>query len=114
MNIQITCRHSKVSQDTQQYLKEELANLEKYYDRITSCHVILDIEHIDKIAEIILSVQGTTVNAKAKSDNLGKAVDTALQKITRQLKKFNQKLKNHKSIKDLKTVYDHAYSGQIE
>lgn len=106
MNIQITCRHTKVSQDTQQFLRDELKSLEKYYDRMTSCHVILDTEHLNKIAEIIVSVQGSTVNAKAKSDNLGKSVDIALQKITRQLKKFNQKLKNHKNVKDMNVPYN--------
>lgn len=114
MNIQITCRHTKVSQDTQQYLKEELNNLEKYYDRITSCRVILDSEHLDKIVEMVINVQGSTVNAKGKSENLGKSVDIALQKITRQLKKFNQKQKNHKIIKDFKAEYDPTYSEQID
>ena len=98
MNIQITSRHSKVSKQTQDYLKSELINLEKFNDRMTSSHVILDSEHINKIVEIIINVQGSTVNAKAKSDNLGKSVDLALQKITRQLKKFKQKIKNHKKI----------------
>ena len=96
MNIQITSRHSKVSQSTHDYLKAELQNLEKYYDRMTSSHVILDTEHINKIVEIIINVRGLTVSAKAKSDTLGKSVDIALGKITRQLKKLNQKLKDHK------------------
>jgi putative sigma-54 modulation protein len=65
---------------------------------MTSSHVILDSEHINKIVEIIVNVQGSTVNAKAKSDNLGKSVDLALQKMTRQLKKFKQKMKNHKNV----------------
>lgn len=98
MNIQITSRRSKVSKQTQDYLKSELINLEKFNDRMTSSHVILDSEHINKIVEIVINVQGSTVNAKAKSDNLGKSVDLALQKITRQLKKFKQKTKNHKNV----------------
>ena len=111
MNIQITSRRSKVSQETQDYLNGELKNLEKFYDKMTSSHVILDAEHINKIVEIIISVQGSTVNAKAKSDSLGKSVDMALQKITRQLKRFNQKMKNHKNInlKDI-TIPDQADS----
>ncbi len=114
MNIQITSRHSKVSKQTQDYLKSELGNLEKFYDRMTSSHVILDIEHINKIVEIIINVQGSTVNAKAKSDNLGKSVDMALQKITRQLKKFNQKMKNHKmvNIKDIQVPYNEESLSQ--
>ena len=108
MNIQITSRRSKVSKQTQDYLKSELRNLERFNDRMTSSHVILDSEHINKIVEIIINVQGSTVNAKAKSDNLGKSVDMALQKITRQLKKFNQKIKNHKNvkIKDIQVPYE--------
>jgi ribosomal subunit interface protein len=50
--------------------------------------------------EIIVNVQGSTLNAKAKSDNLGKSVDDALQKITRQLKKIKEKIKDHKKIKE--------------
>lgn len=101
MNIQITSRRSKVSKDTQSYLKQELENLDKYYDRITSSHVILDNEHINKTVEIIVNVQGSTVNAKAKSDNLGKSVDDALSKVIRQLKKFKGKIKTHKKTKEL-------------
>jgi putative sigma-54 modulation protein len=100
MNIQITSRRSKVSQDTKSFLKRELENLDKYYDKITSGHVILDNEHINKTVEIIVNVQGSTLNARAKSDNLGKSVDDALQKITRQLKKIKEKIKDHKKIKE--------------
>lgn len=106
MNIQITSRHSKVSQKSQEYLKGELKNLEKYYDRITSIHVILDSEHVKKVVEIIINVQGNTVKAKAKADNLRKSVAMALQKIKRQLKKFNEKLKDHKNVKDTKTSFE--------
>ncbi len=96
MNIQITSRHSKASNQVQEYLKNELKDLEKYCDKITSCHVILDSEHILKTVEIIIYIQGNTVKANAKTENLGKSVDEAMQKIVRQLKKFNKKKKNHK------------------
>ncbi len=102
MNIQITTRHAKVSKDSQEYLKEELVHLEKYYDKMTSCHVILDTEHINKTVDISITAQGKVINAKGKSDNLGKSVDMALQKAIRQLKKLNDKIKTHKSTKELK------------
>lgn len=105
MNIQITSRHSKVSNETHEYLKKELTSLEKYYDRITSCHVILNNEHVKKVVEITLSIQGNTINAKGKADNLGKTIDVTLQKIKRQLKKNNEKLKNHKNNKEVITTF---------
>lgn len=99
MNIQITSRHTKISQDTQDYLKAELDNLSKYYDKITSCHAILDSEHIDKKVEISMNVLNHSIVARASAENLGKAVDDALGKVRRQLKKFNEKLKQHKNNK---------------
>ncbi len=101
MNIQITSRHSKVSQDTQAYLKNELNSLDKYYDKITSGHVIIDSENILKIVEIVLNIQGSTINAKAKSENFGKSVDMALNKVIRQLKKTNEKIKGHKKVREV-------------
>ena len=101
MNIQITSRRSKVSKDTKSFIKQELENLDKYYDKITSSHVILDSENINKTVEIIVNIQGSTVNAKAKSENLGKSIDDAFQKIIRQLKKFKGKIKTHKKTKEL-------------
>lgn len=112
MNIQITSRRSKVSKQTQDYIKSELKNLEKFNNQMTSSHVILDSEHINKIVEIIISVQGSTVNAKAKSDNLGKSVDLALQKITRQLKKFKQKMKDHNNI-NIKEIQAPYWSEEV-
>lgn len=101
MNIQITTRHSKVSKDSHEYLKKELVHLEKYHDKMTSCHVILDTEHISKTVDISIVAQGKSINAKGKSDNVGKSVDMALQKAIRQLKKLNDKVKAHKCSKEI-------------
>ncbi len=99
MNVQITSRHSKVSQDTQNFIKDELARLEKFSDMIQSCHVIIDTERKVKVVELVAKLNGTSVTAKATEDNIGKAVDSALHKIARQLKKYNERLKDHKAVK---------------
>jgi putative sigma-54 modulation protein len=98
MNIQITARHGKASQTLQDTLTSDLQRLERFSDKITSCHAILDNEHSEKLAEVIVNVQGTTVNAKARAETIGKAADMVMEKIERQLKKFNDKLKNHKAV----------------
>ncbi|MBN1604282.1 MAG: ribosome-associated translation inhibitor RaiA [Chitinispirillaceae bacterium] len=97
MEIQITSRHNKASQALQDTITTELQRMEKFIDKITSCHVILDSEHVDKTVEITLSAPGHQVVASAKADNLGKAIDEALSKTERQLKKLNEKIKNHKT-----------------
>lgn len=98
MEIQITTRHSqnKASQTLQDTITAELTKMERFYDKITSCKVILDSEHIDKVVEISMATQGHQLVSTAKADNLGKAIDEALTKTERQLKKLNEKVKSHK------------------
>ncbi len=96
MEIQITSRHNKASQKLQDNITAELKKMERFYDKITSCRVVLDSEHVDKIVEISMTTQGHQLIATAKADNLGKAIDSALAKTERQLKKLNQKIKSHK------------------
>ena len=96
MEIQITSRHSKASKSLQATMTEELMKVGKFYDKITTCHVILDSEHVEKVAEITMSTLGRQVVAAAKAENMGKAFYDALAKAERQLKKLNAKLKDHK------------------
>src|SRR5512142_3111316 len=96
MEIQITSRHQKASPELQDTITDELNKLEKYFEKITSCHVVLDSEHVDKTVEITMHTLGHEVVANAKADNIGKAIDEALTRIERQLKKLNEKIKNHK------------------
>ncbi len=96
MEIRITSRHNKASQSLQDTITAELDKLERFSEKITSCHVILDTEHLDQTVEISMHVFGHQVVATAKEENIGKAFDSALEKVERQLIKINQKIKDHK------------------
>jgi ribosome-associated inhibitor A len=102
METQITHRHAKASPEIKELIEEKLAKLEKFHDKITSCHVILDTEHpASRIAEVVMNVQGQTLTVKSKSEAIGKSIDEALEKIERRLKKLNEKIKDHKAPKPL-------------
>lgn len=97
MNVQITCRHTKVPSGTQDYIKGEVEALVKYYDKITSAHVVLDSDNpLRKSVEIDLHVAGHQLTAHSTAENYGKAAEESLEKITRQLKKQSDKIKSHK------------------
>jgi putative sigma-54 modulation protein len=97
MKIQFTARHFKSSKDQQEMIQSEIDRLERFYERITKCHVILDAEHKARlVAEITISTRGKTLVAKASSDIMGKAIDAAISKIERQLKKLNEKKRDHR------------------
>jgi putative sigma-54 modulation protein len=97
MDIQITSRHEKASASLQQTIADEFGKLEKYYDKLTSCHIILDNERGMEILEVVIATAGHTVNATAKAASIGKAIDEAFMKAERQLAKIFGKRKDHKS-----------------
>jgi putative sigma-54 modulation protein len=96
MDVKITSRHTKASQDLQDTIAAEIGKLEKFYEKITSCHVVLDSESLDKTVEITMHAHGRQIVGSAKAENLGKAIDEAVAKVERQLKKLNEKVKDHK------------------
>ncbi len=99
MKIQITARHFHASPQLHSSLKESLTQIEKFNDSITSAHVILDAEKSGvRRAEIVVKILDKTVCAHAEEDNMYKAIEAMLEKVERQLKKQNEKLKDHKSI----------------
>ena len=99
MKIQITARHFHASPQLHASLKESLNKIEKFNDSITGAHVILDAQKSGaRRAEIIVRVLEKTICVHAEEDNMYKAIDAMLDKVERQLKKENEKLKVHKSV----------------
>jgi putative sigma-54 modulation protein len=96
MESQITFRHSKASDSLRQVIQDDLDKLQRFYDSITSARVVLDTDSINKKAEIVLNLYSHTVTATSKAENIGKAWAETMGKAERQLKKINEKLKNHK------------------
>jgi len=97
MEIQITSRHSKTSESLKETITDELNKLEKFYDKFTSCHVVLDNDAADKSVEIVINLNSHTVAAIGKAENVGKALDEAITKAGRQIQKISQKIKEHKA-----------------
>ena len=99
MKVQITARHFHASQHLHQNLQESLEKLAKFNDSMTGAHIILDAEKSGvHRAEGIIKILDKSVHAQAEDGTMGRAIEFMLEKLERQLKKENEKLKGHKSI----------------
>jgi putative sigma-54 modulation protein len=99
MKIQITARHFHASPQLHASLKESLNKIAKFNDSILGAHVILDAEGNGvRRAEIIVKILDKQICAQAEEDNMYKAIESMLDKVERQLKKENEKLKIHRSV----------------
>jgi len=98
MNIKVTARHFNASDALQAKVQEASENLQKFYPNITDISVILDAEKKNvRRVEFVVHVLGHTVTAEGEEENMGKALEVAIERVERQLKKENEKLKSHKA-----------------
>lgn len=95
MKIEITARNFRLTTKTQEYVENELNRLEKLYDGIIDCQVILEKIKNDNIAHIILRVYKKNLVTKDTSDEMFKSIDGAAEKLRRRLKKYKQKLRDY-------------------
>ncbi|MBN2280919.1 MAG: ribosome-associated translation inhibitor RaiA [Candidatus Marinimicrobia bacterium] len=94
MEMEITVRHHELPEKVKEYAKNEMAVLEKYFDRIVSARMILDTQKEGEIAELTLHITGKDIIAKEISDNFTKSIDAAVKKATTQLKRYIEKRNN--------------------
>ncbi len=108
MQIIITGRHIVVTPALKDYIDEKLERLDKkYFLKIVESHVILDVEKYRQVAEIIIVGKHMRLTGKEETGDLYTSIDNALAKIAGQLKRFKDKLKEHK-MKEEKVINEDA------
>ncbi len=106
MQINVTFRHTKPSEELKDYVRERYSRLMKYSDSPMNVHVVLSSEKFRNTAEVVVSGNGIRAAAKQEHDDLRAAIDLVLDKIERQLKKFREKIKSKR--------YSSASAGSIQ
>jgi len=93
MRITFTARHFEASEQLREYVEKEVRKLQKFFNHIVDCEVILTNEKSTAIVEINLNVYNSQLTAKTKSEDFHKSVDMAVKKMERQLKRYKGKLR---------------------
>jgi len=96
MQVMTTFRHMEQSEALKAYVEEKLERVNKYIDEPISAQVYFSVEKIRHIVEIVITGRGITTKASEATNDMYAAVDMVLDKIERQLKRYKEKLKDHK------------------
>ncbi len=97
MKISVTFRNAEGENWQKEYVDDRLKKMKKYIDRPVEAHVVLSVEKFRNVAEVNLMADGLNVNAKEESKDMHLAIDNAIEKIERQLKKHKEKIRGHKT-----------------
>ena len=96
MQVLVTFRHVSPSNALREYAEEKVQRVEKYVRKVSAAHVILSVDKRRHIAEVTLSAARHTLTATEETSDLYAAIDLAMDKIERQVKKLSAKRKDRK------------------
>lgn len=95
------------------YAFEKLDRFDKFLQNPAKANVVLTVEKFRHIAEINISGDGFTINAHEETSDMYSAIDMALDKIDKQIKKNKQKFKKRRSTAARSKSYPHEGIGEV-
>ena len=98
MKIHLVARGTKLTQPMADFIEERIGKLQHHFEQIIWAQVILSIETKKSLntAEIIVHAARQTFKASGAATDLYAAVDMAGDRIESQVKKYKEKMKDHR------------------
>ncbi|OOY36201.1 ribosome hibernation-promoting factor, HPF/YfiA family [Solemya velum gill symbiont] len=97
MQINLTGRHIDITDSLRDYVTSKMDRIERHFDHVTNIHVVLDVEKLRQKAEASFHISGHDIFAEAENEDMYAAIDSLVDKLDRQLLKYKEKMKNHRS-----------------
>ena len=95
MQLSITGHHIEVTPALREKVESKLGKLEKHFDHLTAVHCILTVEKLRHKAEATVHLSGGTIHADATEEDMYAAIDSLVDKLSRQVQKHKEKLTDH-------------------
>ncbi len=97
MQVAITCRHGSLHAETRDHVAQKAEKLLTYFDRITAIQVTFDFSNGAALAEILVDAEHKhNFVATETATEAGVAFDGALAKMEQQLRKYKERIQNHR------------------
>lgn len=96
MDVTITGRQMDMTPALKEYVESRAKKIEKYTSKAAQAIFTLKVEKYRHTAEVLVKLNGFILQAEEETDAMYASVDKAMSKIERQLKKYKEKLCNHR------------------
>src|SRR5690606_25718075 len=89
----------ETSEPVKAYVEEKVSRVKKYIDEPIDAQVVVSVEKkIRHRAEVTIVAKGITIKASEETNDMYAAIDNVVDKIERQLKRYKEKIKEHKPL----------------
>lgn len=97
MQITVLGRHMEITDALKNYATERFEKLDRYLPGNTQATIILSVvKKVHHIAEASIKANGVLVQASEETEEMYSSIDLLLEKIERRLRKYKEKLSDHK------------------
>ncbi len=98
MQITVTGRHVRVTQEVKDYAARKAEKLPRFYDRVQAIEVVLDHEGGDFTVDMIVTAGKSNFIAHESGPDVFALVDLITDKLERQLTRHKEKFRNRKHL----------------
>ena len=95
MQLTVTGHHIDVTPSLKNYVDSKLAKLERHFDNMSDIHCVLTVEKLAHKAEATIQLAGGSIHADSTESDMYAAIDGLVDKLSRQVTKFKEKLTDH-------------------
>lgn len=114
MQVEISCRHGSIKPDFQEYITRKCEKLLTYFERVTAIQVTIAFEGDRAKVEILVDAEHKHDFVTAHdglANDVGPTFEQALSKMEQQIRKYKEKVQDHRRDKSLGEI---AANGESE
>jgi len=104
MQVSVTFRQIEPTAALKDYAIKKVSKLKKYLDGSPEANIVLGIEKFRHIADITLHFNRLVIKGKEETADMYSAIDLALEKIEKQVKRLREKPRSQKAQDTIKTL----------
>ncbi len=97
MKTSVTFKNIEPSEPLKSYVSDKLDRFDRFLDSPAEANVVLQVEKFRHIAEININGRKFNIIAKEETNDMYSAIDMALDKISKQIRKNKEKVKDRRN-----------------
>lgn len=105
MQVAISCRHGSIRDDVRETLQRKAEKLLTYFERVAAISLTVDFDKDRVNVEIMVDAEHRhSMVASDSGDDVLTAFDGALHKMEQQIRKYKEKIQDHRRDRPLNEV----------
>jgi putative sigma-54 modulation protein len=105
MQVSVTFRHVDATEALKDYARDKVDRVKKYVHNPMEAHVVLSTERYLHIADVTITLpNGLVIKGREGSEDMYSSIDLVMDKIERQVRKYKEKIRQHKPIPEYRDI----------